>query len=36
MKAPTPVMMDECFPERLDDDSDNEFEYDFIDDEGGG
>jgi hypothetical protein len=33
MKAPNPVMMDECFPERLDDDSDDEFEYYFIDDD---
>jgi hypothetical protein len=32
MKAPTPVVMDECFPERLDDYSDDEFGYDFIDD----
>jgi hypothetical protein len=31
-KPPTPVMTDECFPERLDDDSDDEFDYDFIDD----
>jgi hypothetical protein len=32
IKAPTPVMMDECFPDRLDDESDDEFEYDFIND----
>jgi hypothetical protein len=32
MKPPTPVMMDECFPERLDGNSDDEFDYDFIDD----
>jgi hypothetical protein len=31
MKAHSPAMMDECFPERLDDDSDDEFDYDFID-----
>jgi hypothetical protein len=29
MKAPSPVMMDECFSERLDDDSDDEFDYNF-------
>jgi hypothetical protein len=33
MKSPTPVMIDECFPERLDDDSDDEFDYNFIDDD---
>jgi hypothetical protein len=32
MNAHTPLLMDECFPERLDDDSDDEFDYDFIDD----
>jgi hypothetical protein len=32
MKAPTPVMMDDCFPDRLDDNSDKEFDYEFIDD----
>jgi hypothetical protein len=32
MKAPSPVLMDECFPERLNDDRDDEFDYDFIDD----
>jgi hypothetical protein len=30
MKTPTPVLRDECFPERLDDDSDDEFDYDCI------
>jgi hypothetical protein len=32
MKALTPVMMDECFTERLNNDSDDVFDYDFIDD----
>jgi hypothetical protein len=32
MKPPTPVMMDECLPYILDGDSDDEFDYDFIDD----
>jgi hypothetical protein len=32
MKPPTPVMMDECFPERLDDNSNDELDYDLIDD----
>jgi hypothetical protein len=31
MKAPTLVMMGECFPERLNEDSDDEFEYEFVD-----
>jgi hypothetical protein len=31
-RAPSPVMMDKCFPERLDDDIDEEFDYDFIND----
>jgi hypothetical protein len=31
-KPPTPVIIDECFPERLDDNSDDEFDYDIIDD----
>jgi hypothetical protein len=31
MKALSPVMMDELFPERLDEDSDDEFDYNFID-----
>jgi hypothetical protein len=33
MKAPTLLMMDECFLERLDDNSDDEQKYDFIDDD---
>jgi hypothetical protein len=32
MKTPSPVIMHECFQERLDDDSDDAFDYDFIDD----
>jgi hypothetical protein len=32
MKAPTPAMMDEFFPERLDNDSDHKFDYAFIGD----
>jgi hypothetical protein len=32
MRAPSPVMMDECLPERRDDDIDEEFDYDFIND----
>jgi hypothetical protein len=32
MKAPTPIMMDDCFPERLNDDSDDEFNYEFVGD----
>jgi hypothetical protein len=32
MKAPSSVIMDECSPEILDDDSDDEFDYNFIDD----
>jgi hypothetical protein len=32
MKAPSPAMMDECFPERLNNDSDDEFDYYCIDD----
>jgi hypothetical protein len=35
MMPPTPIMRAECFLERLDDDSDDEFNYDFIDDGGG-
>jgi hypothetical protein len=30
INAPTPVRMDDCFPERLNDDSDDELEYDLI------
>jgi hypothetical protein len=33
MRAQSPVMMDECFPERLDDDSEEEFYYNFIKDD---
>jgi hypothetical protein len=32
MKVPTPVMMNGCFPERLVDDIDDEFDYGWIDD----
>jgi hypothetical protein len=32
MRAQSPVIMDESFPERLDDDREEEFYYNFIDD----
>ena len=32
MTAPSPVMMDECFPERLEDYSPGQFEFDFLND----